>query len=219
MYRGSIVSDSIKMFNGATYVTFVDIGLVWCVAGDVIKCHSRASIQKSMQRRYGNRCSSLLCDCFLSEIMGSKIVLLTIFLSLYFQLVWPVHSCINLVVEIFSRAIEVASLVIAFCSTVESCSKSGICSEIPTLLFLNGSDSWVHVLSHALRLLLGRMGHLENFEPFKSLDADTMEAARLANYWIADTLLHVRGAPNIDLIFRDDGVFELGRKEKVILGG
>lgn len=32
------VSDNLKSYRHATYVTFIDIGLIWCVAADVIEC-------------------------------------------------------------------------------------------------------------------------------------------------------------------------------------
>eukprot|EP00940_MAST-03C_sp_MAST-3C-sp2_P001392 g1392.t1 len=37
-YAVRSVNDNIKNFNQATYLTFIDIGLIWCVASDVIEC-------------------------------------------------------------------------------------------------------------------------------------------------------------------------------------
>ena len=183
------VSDSIKMFNRATYVTFVDIGLVWCVAGDVIEC-------VTVEPQYRNLCSVGMAIvahlsfviAFSSEIMGSKsLPPLNLPLAVLSAGVAGALLHQSSGGDILKSDPEVASLVIAFCSTVwRAAARVGYgttnsYATLPQWIGLLGACA----LACSQTLLLGRMGHLENFEPFKSLDADTMEAARLANYWIA----------------------------------
>ena len=187
------VSDSIKNFNRATYLTFVDIGLVWCVAGDVIEC-------VTVEPQYRNLCSVGMAIvahlsfviAFSSEIMGAKsLPPLNLPLAVLSAGVAGALLHQSSGGDILKSDPEVASLVIAFCSTVwRAASRVGYGQNDASKNSYATLPQWIGLLGACALacsqiLLLGRMGHLENLDLFKSLDADTMEAARLANYWIA----------------------------------
>ena len=186
------VSDSIKNFNRATYVTFVDIGLVWCVAGDVIEC-------VTVEPQYRNLCSVGMAIvahlsfviAFSSEIMGVK-SLPSLNLPLAALSAGVAGALLHQSSggDILKSDPEVASLVIAFCSTVwRAAARVGYGQDESKVSYAT-LPQWIGLLGACAlacsqALLLGRMGHFQNLELFKSLDHDTMEAARLANYWIA----------------------------------
>lgn len=186
-------SSSFKISNLATYVTFIDIGLVWCVAGDVIECFT-------VEPEYRNTCSVGMAIvahlsfviAFSSEHLGAK-SLPSLNLPLAVLSAGVAGGLLHHASggNIFESDPEVASLVIAFCSTVwRAAARIGYGKDNTSKVSYDTLPQWIGLLGACALacsqfILLARMGHFKNIEFLTSLDDETMEAARLTNYWIA----------------------------------
>lgn len=183
-------NDNIKNFKRATYVTFIDIGLIWCVASDVIEC---ISADKEYQRLcfMGMAIVAHLSFviAFTSELMGSndlpplQLPSGVFFASIAGALIW-LYSKGNVLQGVQDKP-EIAALIVSFCSTMwRAAARVGyghdgrhVYASLPQWIGLLGAVS----LAFSQYMYLGETESID----FVGIKNDDLKLARLTCYWIA----------------------------------